>query len=252
MKLGCRECPDEYKVYASLEPSEKLEQEGFNSYQSIPDCFVCECKTTKIDLKIIRQNLHALLGQKYQRRIQASFTPLYEKSSFDDIRSNFVELLNSMPREELLQIFIQENPIILHQYPASEIFFKPPILTSYKADFGIVTPQKELILIELEKTTTKLIEKDGGMHSELNHEFDQVRDWLYVVDEHRLAVLDDFKIDRSHVSTIRGVVIAGRDVGNDAQKLRRLKGTDWGKISLLTYDDLLFSLDFLIGKISTI
>ena len=156
IKLGCKKCPDEYKVYASLEPNKKLEQEGFNSYQSLPDNFVCECKTTKIDLKIIRQNLHALLGQKYQGSVQASFTPLYEKSSLDDIRSNFVELLNSKPREELLQSFIQENPIILHQYPADEIFFKPPILTSFKADFAIVTPQKELILIELEKTTTKL------------------------------------------------------------------------------------------------
>ncbi len=89
------------------------------------------------------------------------------------------------------------------------------------------------------------------MHSELNHAFDQVRDWLHVVDEHRLAVLDTLNIDRSRVSTIRGVVIAGRDVGYDAQNLRRLKGSDWGKISLLTYDDLLFSLDSLIGKIAT-
>lgn len=251
LKLGCKKCPDEYMVYASLEPNKKLEQEGFHSYQSIPDDFICGCKATKIDLKIIRQNLHALLGKHLQGSSQASFTPLYEKSSLDDIRSNFVELLNSRPREELLQRFIQENPIILHQYPAEEIFFKPPILTSFKADFGIVTPQKELILIELEKTTTKLIKKDGGLHSALNHAFDQVRDWLHVADEHRLTVLDTLNVDRSRVSTIRGVVIAGRDLGHDAQHLRRLKGTDWGKIFLLTYDDLLFSLDSLIGKIAS-
>ena len=108
-------------------------------------------------------------------------------------------------------------------------------------------PQKKLVLIELEKTTTKLIKKDGGLHSALNHAFDQVRDWLHVVDEHRLAV----NIDRSRVSTIRGVVIAGRDLGYDAQHLRQLKGSDWGKITLLTYDDLFFSLDSLIRKIAS-
>ena len=45
---------------------------------------------------------------------------------------------------------------------------------------------------------------------------------------------------------VRGVVIAGRDVGYDAHHLRKLKGVDRGRITFLTYDDLYFSLDALI------
>jgi hypothetical protein len=61
---------------------------------------------------------------------------------------------------------------------------------------------------------------------------------MRVVDDHRLAILEDLKIDRNMVSKVRGVVIAGRDRGNVAPDLHRLKGINGGNVSLLTYDDL--------------
>ena len=151
-----------------------------------------------------------------------------------------------------MQQFIDENPILLHQFPAERILPKPPILNSYVADFGIVTPNKELILIELERTSTRLMNKDGGMAAPLSHAFDQARDWLHEVDEHRLAVLDSLKIERDEVSRVRGVVIAGRDKGNEARNLRKLKGADMGEVMFLTYDDLLFALDALIRRMEKI
>jgi Domain of unknown function (DUF4263) len=114
----------------------------------------------------------------------------------------------------------------LHQFPSNRILTKPKILLAYVADFGIVTPTKELLLIELEKSDMRLLKKDGGIAAPPNHAFDQVRDWLHEVDEHRLAVLDSLGIAREEVSAIRGVVIAGRDSGCDAKNLRKLKGTD--------------------------
>jgi Domain of unknown function (DUF4263) len=136
--------------------------------------------------------------------------------------------------------------------PPRRFFFKPPILNFFNADFAIVTPQKELILIEIERTTTRLMNKDGGMAGPLRHAFDQVHDWLHTLDEHRLAALDALKIDRNLVSSIRGVVIAGRDRGYDAQHLRRLKGVDYGKVIFLTYDDLLFSLIALLRRMESL
>jgi hypothetical protein len=96
------------------------------------------------------------------------------------------------------------------------------------------------------------MKKKGGIAAPLSHAFDQVRGWLHVVDEHRLAVLDSLKIERELVSVVRGVVIAGRDIGYDAQHLRKLKGADWGRITFLTYDDLLFALDALIRKMTNL
>lgn len=246
IELGCRKCPAKYRVYASLERSGDIETKGWQWYESIPDNFECECGSAKIDLTIIRKNLHGFSGHRVEETAQLNFIPLYEKSSLERIRRDFLRLINSNPKEELIQQFINEYPILLHQFPSEKLFSKPPILTFFSADFGIVTSQKELILIELEKTTTRLIKKDGGIAAQLSHGFDQVRDWLHATDEHRLAVLDSLKIERGMVSSVRGVVIAGRDIGYDANHMRRFKGTDWGRINFLTYDDLLFSLSALI------
>jgi hypothetical protein len=122
----------------------------------------------------------------------------------------------------------------------------------HRADFSIVTPQKELILIEIENTRTRLLKKDGGMAAPLSHAFDQVQDWLHVVNDHKLAVLDTLNVHRDMVSTVRGVVIAGRDKGQDAAHLKRLKGIDRGRVSFLTFDDLLFSVGALVRDIGSL
>jgi hypothetical protein len=63
-----------------------------------------------------------------------------------------------------------------------------------------------------------------------------------------VAALTSMKIDPSAVGNIRGVVIAGRDAGNDKDHLRRLKGMLSGRIALLTFDDLLASLAALLEQ----
>jgi vesicle coat complex subunit len=157
-----------------------------------------------------------------------------------EIRRLFVQLLDRNPPEEEIQKFIQDNPVLLHQFPAERLFFKPAILTFFKADFAVLTPQKELILIEIETTKTRLMNKSGDAAQPLSHSIDQVRNWLHVADEHRLAVLAALGIDQ--VSSISGVVIAGRDGSYDREHLRRLKGFDRGRVTFLTFDDLAASL----------
>ena len=249
MDLSCKKCSSRYGLYAALEQSKKLEGEGYIHYSAVPDEFLCSCGSTRIDLRILRANLHGLLGTTRRTSSNLNFVPLYERSSLESIRSEFTRLLNSKSSEEMLQKYIETYPILLQQFPAERIFFKPQVLNFFVADFGIVTPQKELILIEIEKASTRLLKKDGGVASDLTHAFDQVRDWLHTFDEHRLAALEAMGIDRDSVAIIRGVVIAGRDIGCDAHHLRKLKGTDMGRITFLTYDDLIFALDSLIRGI---
>jgi hypothetical protein len=129
---------------------------------------------------------------------------------------------------------------------------EPPILTFFKADFALVTPQKELILIEIEKAHTRLLTKRGEEHSELAHAVNQVRSWLHTLSEHRLAVLASLKIAPDAVGKIRGLVVAGRDAGYDAEHLRILKGAERGPISFLTYDDLAQGLSTLIRRMTTL
>ena len=252
MEVGCKKCPKKMRAYATLERNEKEDKDGWTWYQDISDQFSCDCGATTIDTSIIRRNLHGFLGNIPLENLEVSFIPMYEKSVIEDIRSNFAKLLKSKPREETIQKYIEENTILLHQFPSNQIYFKPPILTFFDADFAIVTPQKELVLIEIEKANTNLLLKKGGVAAPLTHAFDQVNDWLHKVDEHRLAILDSLEIDKELISTVKGVVIAGREEGYDAKYLRRLKGTDLGRITFLTYDDLLSSLDALIRGMSAL
>jgi hypothetical protein len=113
---------------------------------------------------------------------------------------------------------------------------------------GPVCPQG-LILIEIENSQTRLLKKDGGIAAPLSHAFDQVESWLHVVNDHKLAILDTLNVDRDMVSTCRGMVIAGRDRGQDAAHLKRLKGTDRGRVLFLTFDDLLFRVGALAHDI---
>lgn len=252
LEICCNKCGDCLKTFASLEMKTNKEEENYLWYEHLPDTFHCSCGATTIDLRIIKKNLHGLLGQPLGDAKSVSFTPLYEVSALEMISNDFFKLIESNPREEIVQKFIEDNPVLLHQFPAQEIYFKPPLLTFYNADFGLVTPQRELLLIELEKPSTKLLKKDGGINAELQHAFDQVNNWLHIVNEHRIAVLDSLRIKREEVASVKAVVIAGRDKDYDKEHIRRLKGTDFGRVVFLTYDDLLASLNSLIKRIKSL
>jgi hypothetical protein len=122
-------------------------------------------------------------------------------------------------------------------------------LTRYIADFAILSPQRELILIEIEPPKVKLLRKNGDHAASLTHAVNQVQNWLQVASDHRNAFLSELKLDVGAVGTIRGVVIAGRDKGYDGAHLRQLKSVFSGNIIVLTYDDLLGSLTTLIEQI---
>jgi len=247
VKLSCAKCDGECRAYAGLERSEDLEKEGLIWYAELPEQFRCPCGATVVDLSSLRRNLYAPLGSLKPAAESVNFIPLYEVGSLENTRIEFVRLLGSHQREEILQKFIEDNPILLRQFPAERILIKPPILTFYNADFAVLSPQRELLLIEIETADTRLLKKNGDQAAPLTHAIDQVHRWLSVMDEHRVAALAAMKID-APVGSIRGVVIAGRDRGNDKDHLRRLKGMLSGKIAFLTFDDLEASLAALVEQ----
>jgi hypothetical protein len=251
VQYDCKKCMSVVKAYAGLERMPKQESEGYIWYENLPETISCSCGNLNIDLKIIRRNLHGLLGIGNPVVGNSVFVPLYEKGALENVRLNFAALLKEKAPEETFQIFLEENPVLLHQFAPEKIFFKAPILSLRNTDFAIVNHQHELILIELQRPDIKLLKKDGGIHSELQHEFDQAREWLLTADEHRLAVLDCIGIDRKKVGAVRAAVIAGLDAGYDPEHLRRLKGADWGRIKLLTYDDLLAGLGSLVRTVES-
>jgi len=246
VEFACKNCKDRVGAYVALDRQERQETDGYIWYQNLPSEFACTCGGARFSLEIVRANLHALLGRRMGAEGLISAWPLYERSALETVRRNFAELLREGCAEELLQKYIEENPIVLHRFAPTHLFFKAPVLSLRKTDFAVLSPKGELVQIELEKATTPLLKKNGGTHSDLQHAFDQVHEWLHTADEHRLAVLKCIGLKLEDVANVTGCVIAGRDHGNDGEHLRRLKGSDFGKIQFMTYDDLLEGLDALI------
>jgi hypothetical protein len=147
----------------------------------------------------------------------------------------------SNPPEEDIQRFIQDNTILLTVFGPKRIFFKPPLLTKYKADIAILNHKKELLLVELERPSLQLLKQGGGVCAELNRPLQQINDWLHLAEEQRFAVLSCIgNLTLADVSKVRGVIVAGTDKGYDAEQLRHFKWTDFGNdITVFTYDDLI-------------
>jgi hypothetical protein len=249
-EIVCNLCHGAIKAYAGLERIADLEEGGFIWYENLPDTYKCSCGSNQVDLRIWKRNLHGLLGMA---NVSGELVPLYEKGALNSIYANFAALIQEKAREEVFQKFIEENPVLLHQFSPEKLFFKAPILSLRKTGFAIVNHEHELILIELEKPYTQLLKEDGNIHHELQHAIGQAREWLHHADEHRLAVLQCIGAEQKEVGAVRAVVVAGRDAGYNPDHLRRLKGDpSYGRIRIMTYDDLLANFGTLVRGIEAL
>lgn len=249
--LNCKNCNDAVKAFVDLKREKDIDDEGYVWYENLPDTWNCSCNNKdSTDLTIIKRNLYAYLGNTNSTEIDS--VPLYERVVLETIYQNFSKLLEEARNEEQVQIFIQENLILLHSFTPEKIFFKAPITTRYKTDFAILTHSKEFILIELEKPTTKLLNK-RGTHSDLTHAFDQVTDWLHECKENKASVIRSIgkegELKSDEISLFKAVVIAGRDDEYEPNRLKKLKSSNQRQdISFMTYTDLLNGFQSLVDS----
>src|SRR5262249_52285910 len=158
-RIGCKTCSDELKVYAGIEKSTSLEAEGYKWSQSIAeDEFICSCGNTKFSLVPIRTGLHGLLQRNLNPKTDKAISSirLYEKTALEESCRGFLKLIDSKVAEEELQKFLESHPLFFHVFLPKKLIFKPPVLTKYFADFGVLNERKELLLIEIERPTLRL------------------------------------------------------------------------------------------------
>lgn len=249
LDIRCNECGDSMRFVASIRGETDVEADEV-WYESAPDRFKCGCGATSIDCTSIKQGLHGLLGAHASGPQGAlkSFEPIYRRSTLQTIHTELAELLESHTEEGVFQRFFERNPVLLWQFAAERLMPQVPILTRHKADFVLLTPSRELVLIEIERPNLQLMKKDGHVAAQLQHAFEQTGDWLHALEDHKAAVLDAMNLKPEDVATVRAVVIAGRNTRYKASDLRRLKARPRGPISVLTYDDIADSLGALIQE----
>jgi hypothetical protein len=254
MKFQCNHCHESIAVYTGLERNSDYERHGCVWYKDIPDAFSCGCGKLRIDLTLLREHFHGVLGEVPKLGGEVDNTQRYQESKIEGICTAFAKLVSSDPHEAVVQQFIQNNTILLTVFGPKRIFFKPPLLTKYEADIGILNHRKELLLIELERPSLQLLKKGGGVCAEFNTPLQQVNDWLHLAEEQRVAVLSCIgDLTLAEVSRVRGVIVAGTDKGYDPEQLRQFKWRDFGSgITVFTYDDLISYVVSLVRSVGNL
>ncbi|MBD3330814.1 DUF4263 domain-containing protein [Candidatus Peregrinibacteria bacterium] len=248
--IACNKCDDFIKPYVGLKKDDELaKKDQLIWYKDVPDQFICGCGKTIVDLKYIKQNFHALLGRRgliFQNN--GSFEMDFNKSAFIQVITDFKKLVEDETKaptgEATLQDFIEKNPIVLSCFSPELIEPKAPIGSKYETDFALINQKKELILIEIEKPSTKLFKAKGGRHSEVGVAFDQVEDWLKECREDKLGVIRNLKMEgvkNDDICEIRGVIIAGRTKEEDMEYMGKLLNGH-KHIDFFTYDHLIEQL----------
>lgn len=168
-----------------------------------------------------------------------SFVRRYGHQQVKAIVNKFMRLLDRERLEQPVQVFIEENPILLARFHATRLFPKPNIVGRFEADFAVVDSRKQLWLIELEKPSLQLFRKDRHPTQALMHAYGQVTDWLEQFAKYPDAILDSLSLSRDDVVAVRGAVIAGRsrDVTHDVLQ-RHLGNPPYSNIEFMTCDDL--------------
>lgn len=240
--LKCNKCEGQLRTYSALARNPALETQGWIWQTELPEIFICPCAATTVPLKYLKLGLHGLLKRGATPAYTlTSMTALYEGSALEQYCREFRQLLDKKPeKEETLQSFLNDHKIFLHRFAATQIRTKPPILSKFNADFIILNNRKELLLVEIEKSTLKLLKKTKnsyGVTADLQHAIDQVRSWRQVFDDFRDAALANIDLDKKDVAKIKGVVIAGRTPVDEAEA-RYLRALNLD-VELFTYDDLI-------------
>jgi hypothetical protein len=243
LEIACIACRDGITPYAAVERiSVSPLQDAPNPvwYQDLEGTFTCSCGRLTFPLKYLREGLLHLLWS-HHAMLPGRGLAVSSAISLDEAERtlrSFEELLANDPVEEQVQTYIEQNPILLAPFAARHVFFKPPILNKWRADFGVVNAQNELILIEIERPDLPLFTKEGIQRSELTQAFSQPQTWDQEMVRYRSAVLSGIAGCPSDVARVRYLVIAGRSNDENQEAIARTISSSRGH-DFMTYDHLI-------------
>lgn len=212
--LQCKKCQERVEYYLPLDQKSRASNDakGGIFLLTAPDEWNCKCGAAKIPLIYLKQGLHEIFRRASVERgkKELRFVPLYQRGAIAAIKAKYQKILvDNADDEELVQRFIEANPILWNFLAPVRIWKKPSIVTKYKADFGILTTSKILYFVEIEKPGTRLVIKNGGVSARLQAGLDQIRDWQIEIEKHRAAVLDGLGLIQRDIHDIRYILIAG-------------------------------------------
>lgn len=166
-----------------------------------------------------------------------------------DIASQFESLLVHAEREEELQAFLKENPMVLH--PTAEVIPKKKLGEDFITDFVLFTPSDQgpnYTLVEIEKSSHPILVRDNSLSSQTNHALKQTRDWDVWLEQNKAYIqgkLPGFETPKYMV-----VIGRGNNLDDIAKAYLRSYNREWKNIELLTFDDVLVRFNGVISALN--
>lgn len=241
--LGCKICGGQKGFFLLLDPNGPIPEDFKNDTPliSAPDEWICECGQNKATLVYAKKGLHEvfrttrLKGEHYN----IEYKPLYQRGALAAILQEYQRIIREHDdSEEIVQKFIEENQVLWNFLAPDRIWKKPMILSKYKADFAILTHNRILYFVEIEKPATKLAKCGGGLHSKLQAALDQIRDWKKEVLDRREAVLDGLGLKQGEVHAIKFMIVAGMAAKTPLKDLEKLRSMVSDADSIFYFDEL--------------
>ena len=160
------------------------------------------------------------------------------RRQFFNLLLEFKQLLDTKPiREEILQRYLNDNPILL--CPTYTKYW--PKLSLGARDTGFVFREApgDYLLVELEKSTHPLFTTKGGIRKELKVAQDQVLDWKRYIADNVNTVRTELNLSGISANP-RSLIVIGRTetlTHHNRQKLQTMENES-PKNKVMTYDDL--------------
>jgi hypothetical protein len=183
--------------------------------------------------------LASVLAQQLQEAHFQSLDPQAEaRRLFGALLKAFKGLLDSEPdREEALQSFLQEHPLLL--CPAHTKMWPKLALGAKKTDFVFRDAVQDYLLVELEKSSHGLFRQDGHPSGELNEARGQIADWKRYLEDNLATAQRELGL-AAISSNPRSLIVIGRSSALTPENRRKLATmeNEHPKLKIMTYDDV--------------
>lgn len=160
------------------------------------------------------------------------------RREFSNLLGAYKKLLDSEPeREEILQAFLKENPLLL--CPTGVKVWPKLTLGARDTDFVFREATGHYLLVELEKSTHRLFRQDGHPNRYLNQALGQLTDWRRYIEDNLPTVQRELGL--TDISTNpEGLIVIGRTQYLTSKNRRKLVTiqNEMPRTKIMTYDDV--------------
>ena len=169
-------------------------------------------------------------------------------SKLQALSDEFEKILEDETREEDIQKFLKTNSFVLHQ--SAETISKQKLGEDFVTDFVLVattTQGPSYFLVELERATHPVLNKDYSLTSPVMQAVKQTRDWDVWLETNKAYIQNKLP----GFETPHFIVVIGRSVRFDDnhRAYMRSYNREWKNLELLTYDDVLHRFRATIEKL---